>query len=133
MQDNNLIDVNLTSEMKTSFIDYAMSVIVSRALPDVRDGLKPVQRRILYGMNELGVTPDKPHKKSARITGDVMGNITHTGTHLSMKPWFVWHNGGATVTCWLMVTGTLVLWTEMGLPLSVILKRVCLKSLGNAT
>ena len=73
MQDNNLIDVNLTSEMKTSFIDYAMSVIVSRALPDVRDGLKPVHRRILYGMNELGVTPDKPHKKSARITGDVMG------------------------------------------------------------
>ena len=73
MQDNNLINVNLTSEMKTSFIDYAMSVIVSRALPDVRDGLKPVHRRILYGMNELGVTPDKPHKKSARITGDVMG------------------------------------------------------------
>ena len=73
MQDNNLIDVNLTSEMKTSFIDYAMSVIVSRALPDVRDGLKPVHRRILYGMNELGVSPDKPHKKSARITGDVMG------------------------------------------------------------
>ena len=73
MQDNNLIDVNLTSEMKTSFIDYAMSVIVARALPDVRDGLKPVHRRILYGMNELGVSPDKPHKKSARITGDVMG------------------------------------------------------------
>ncbi|WP_159548163.1 DNA gyrase subunit A [Streptococcus halichoeri] len=73
MQDTNLIDVNLTSEMKTSFIDYAMSVIVARALPDVRDGLKPVHRRILYGMNELGVTPDKPHKKSARITGDVMG------------------------------------------------------------
>ena len=72
MQDNNLIDVNLTSEMKTSFIDYAMSVIVARALPDVRDGLKPVHRRILYGMNELGVTPDKPHKKSARIRGDVM-------------------------------------------------------------
>lgn len=73
MQDRNLVDVNLTSEMKTSFIDYAMSVIVARALPDVRDGLKPVHRRILYGMNELGVTPDKPHKKSARITGDVMG------------------------------------------------------------
>ena len=73
MQDKNLVNVNLTSEMKTSFIDYAMSVIVSRALPDVRDGLKPVHRRILYGMNELGVTPDKPHKKSARITGDVMG------------------------------------------------------------
>ncbi len=73
MQDRNLVNVNLTKEMKTSFIDYAMSVIVARALPDVRDGLKPVHRRILYGMNELGVTPDKPHKKSARITGDVMG------------------------------------------------------------
>ena len=69
----NIQDVNLTSEMKESFIDYAMSVIVARALPDVRDGLKPVHRRILYGMNELGVTPDKPHKKSARIVGDVMG------------------------------------------------------------
>ena len=73
MQDRNLVNVNLTKEMKTSFIDYAMSVIVARALPDVRDGLKPVHRRILYGMNELGVTPDKPHKKSARITGDVTG------------------------------------------------------------
>ena len=69
----NIHDVNLTSEMKDSFIDYAMSVIVARALPDVRDGLKPVHRRILYGMNELGVTPDKAHKKSARIVGDVMG------------------------------------------------------------
>ncbi|EIQ7128596.1 DNA gyrase subunit A [Enterococcus faecalis] len=69
----NIQDVNLTIEMKESFIDYAMSVIVARALPDVRDGLKPVHRRILYGMNELGVTPDKPHKKSARIVGDVMG------------------------------------------------------------
>lgn len=65
--------INLPDEMRTSFLDYAMSVIVSRALPDVRDGLKPVHRRILYGMNELGVTPDKPHKKSARIVGDVMG------------------------------------------------------------
>lgn len=73
MQDKNLVTVNLTNEMKSSFIDYAMSVIVSRALPDVRDGLKPVHRRILYGMNALGITPDKPHKKSARITGDVMG------------------------------------------------------------
>ncbi|AQP53892.1 DNA gyrase subunit A [Vagococcus penaei] len=70
---SNIQDVNLTEEMQTSFIDYAMSVIVSRALPDVRDGLKPVHRRILYGMNEMGVTPDKAHKKSARIVGDVMG------------------------------------------------------------
>ncbi|MEK4520067.1 DNA gyrase subunit A [Psychrobacillus sp. FSL W7-1457] len=65
--------INISTEMKTSFLDYAMSVIVSRALPDVRDGLKPVHRRILYGMQELGNTPDKPHKKSARIVGDVMG------------------------------------------------------------
>ena len=70
-----ITDVNLTSQMRNSFLDYAMSVIVSRALPDVRDGLKPVQRRILYGMNELGVTPDKPYKKSARIVGDVMGKF----------------------------------------------------------
>ena len=72
-QKKNIHDVNLSSEMRESFIDYAMSVFVARALPDVRDGLKPVHRRILYGMNELGVTPDKPHKKSARIVGDVMG------------------------------------------------------------
>ncbi|MEI4771040.1 DNA gyrase subunit A [Psychrobacillus sp. FJAT-51614] len=65
--------INISQEMRTSFLDYAMSVIVSRALPDVRDGLKPVHRRILYGMQELGNTPDKPHKKSARIVGDVMG------------------------------------------------------------
>lgn len=81
MQDRNLVNVNLTSEMKTSFIDYAMSVIVARALPDVRDGLKPVHRRILYGMNELGVTPEKPHKKSARITGDVMGKYHPHGDY----------------------------------------------------
>ena len=70
-----ITDVNLTGLMKNSFLDYAMSVIVARALPEVRDGLKPVQRRILYGMNELGVTPDKPYKKSARIVGDVMGKF----------------------------------------------------------
>ena len=64
---------DLSKEMRKSFLEYAMSVIVSRALPDVRDGLKPVHRRILYGMNELGITPDKSHKKSARIVGDVMG------------------------------------------------------------
>ncbi|WP_373705498.1 DNA gyrase subunit A [Jeotgalibaca porci] len=64
---------DISKEMRTSFLEYAMSVIVSRALPDVRDGLKPVHRRILYGMNELGITPDKSHKKSARIVGDVMG------------------------------------------------------------
>ena len=73
IEDQKLIQHEIHSEMKKSYIDYAMSVIVGRALPDVRDGMKPVHRRILYGMNELGVTPDKPHKKSARIVGEVMG------------------------------------------------------------
>lgn len=68
-----LSDVDLAGEVKNSFLDYSMSVIVSRAIPDVRDGLKPVHRRIIYGMNELGMQPDKPYKKSARIVGDVMG------------------------------------------------------------
>ena len=72
---NRIKDVDLSKVMRTSFLDYAMSVIVARALPDVRDGLKPVHRRILYGMNELGVTPDKPYKKSARIVGEVMGKF----------------------------------------------------------
>ena len=74
-QDRRIRNVDLTSTMRSSFLDYAMSVIVARALPDVRDGLKPVQRRILYGMSELGVTPDKPYKKSARIVGEVMGKF----------------------------------------------------------
>ncbi|GKQ43404.1 DNA gyrase subunit A [Companilactobacillus sp. RD055328] len=71
--DQRINTIELSKTMRTSFLDYAMSVIVARALPDVRDGMKPVHRRILYGMNELGVTPDKPYKKSARIVGDVMG------------------------------------------------------------
>jgi DNA gyrase subunit A len=65
--------VSIEQEMRKSYLDYAMSVIVSRALPDARDGLKPVHRRILFGMNETGNTPDKPYRKSARMTGDVMG------------------------------------------------------------
>jgi len=68
-------EIDLTKEMKTSFLSYAMSVIVSRALPDVRDGMKPVHRRIMYGMNELGVYSDKAYKKSARIVGEVMGKF----------------------------------------------------------
>lgn len=68
-----VLPINIKDEMKNSYLDYAMSVIVGRALPDVRDGLKPVHRRILYAMNELGMTPDKPHKKSARIVGEVLG------------------------------------------------------------
>ncbi|MDI6601543.1 MAG: DNA gyrase subunit A [Thermoanaerobacteraceae bacterium] len=73
MPEENIIPIDIEEEMRRSYIDYAMSVIVGRALPDVRDGLKPVHRRILYAMNELGLTPDKPYRKSARIVGDVLG------------------------------------------------------------
>ena len=76
-QNNKILPIEIASEMKKSYIDYAMSVIVGRALPDVRDGLKPVHRRILYSMNELNLTPDKPYRKSARIVGDVLGKY-HT-------------------------------------------------------
>ncbi|MBQ1580626.1 MAG: DNA gyrase subunit A, partial [Firmicutes bacterium] len=72
-EDRKILQHEIYEEMKTSYIDYSMSVIVARALPDVRDGLKPVHRRILYGLDALGITPDKPHKKSARIVGEVMG------------------------------------------------------------
>ncbi len=68
-----LIPINIEDEMKTAYIDYSMSVIVSRALPDVRDGLKPVHRRVLYGMYDLGITSKSAHKKSARIVGEVLG------------------------------------------------------------
>ncbi|HIU66516.1 MAG TPA: hypothetical protein IAC64_03375, partial [Candidatus Caccomorpha excrementavium] len=70
---DNIVSLDYSEEMKTSYRDYALSVIIARALPDVRDGLKPVQRRILYAMNELGLDPKKPHRKSARIVGDTMG------------------------------------------------------------
>ena len=69
----NIIQLDFSEEMKNAYRDYAVSVIVARALPDARDGLKPVQRRILYAMKELGLYPDRPHRKSARIVGDAMG------------------------------------------------------------
>ena len=70
---HNLRNVKIEDEMKNCYIDYAMSVIIGRALPDVRDGLKPVHRRILYAMHQMGMTPDKPFRKSARIVGEVLG------------------------------------------------------------
>ena len=73
LKDKQFKDVNVEHEMKNSYLSYAMSVIVSRALPDVRDGLKPVHRRILYSMNELGITPQGQYRKSARVVGDVLG------------------------------------------------------------
>ena len=74
LTDGNIIRVDVTDEMRKSYLDYAMSVIVGRALPDVRDGLKPVHRRILFGMHKAGITPDKAFVKSARVVGDVMGH-----------------------------------------------------------
>src|SRR5271165_302217 len=71
--ERNQIPINIEDEMKRSYLDYAMSVIVGRALPDIRDGLKPVHRRILWGMHELGLQPNRPTRKSAKITGEVMG------------------------------------------------------------
>ncbi|HNM25323.1 MAG TPA: DNA gyrase subunit A, partial [Saprospiraceae bacterium] len=73
MQESRIVPINIEEELKVAYIDYSMSVIVSRALPDVRDGLKPVHRRVLYGMLDLGLDYNKPYKKSARIVGEVMG------------------------------------------------------------
>ena len=103
MEDNifdKVHEVDLKQTMETSYIDYAMSVIASRALPDVRDGLKPVQRRIMYSMIELNNGPDKPHRKCARIVGDTMVNITRTVTALSMVHWLIWHRNGLPDTRW---------------------------------
>ena len=83
-QNNKILPIEIASEMKKSYIDYAMSVIVGRALPDVRDGLKPVHRRILYSMNELNLTPDKPYRKSARIVGDVLGKYHPHGLNIKL-------------------------------------------------
>ena len=75
MAEDRIIPINIEDEMRTAYIDYSMSVIISRALPDVRDGLKPVHRRVLFGMHELGVSYNKPYKKSARIVGEVLGKF----------------------------------------------------------
>lgn len=122
-QDHRIRNVDLTSMMRSSFLDYAMSVIVARALPDVRDGLKPVQRRILYGMSELGVTPDKPYKKSARIVGEVMGKFHPHGDSSIYLAMATWHKTSHTVTCWLTDTETSVLSTVMNQPQCVIPKQ----------
>ena len=111
MEDNifdKVHEVDLKKTMETSYIDYAMSVIASRALPDVRDGLKPVQRRILYSMIELNNGPDKPHRKSARIVGDTMGKYHPHGDSSIYGAWL--RNGLPDIRS---LTGmeTSVLWT----------------------
>jgi hypothetical protein len=89
-----IIKVNIEEEMKSAYIDYSMSVIVSRALPDVRDGLKPVHRRVLFGMSELGVLSNRSYKKSARIVGRFLESIILTVTHRFMTPWCAWPRNG---------------------------------------
>ena len=80
-----IIQINISDEMKSAYIDYSMSVIVSRALPDVRDGLKPVHRRVLYGMLDLGVLSNRPYKKSARIVGEVLGKVPPSWRQLGVR------------------------------------------------
>ncbi len=100
LEQDRIIKINIEEEMKSSYIDYSMSVIVSRALPDVRDGFKPVHRRILFGMMGLGNTSDKPYKKSARVVGEVLVNITLMATRPFMELLYVWLSLGQCVTCW---------------------------------
>ena len=121
MEDNifdKVHEVDLKKTMETSYIDYAMSVIAARALPDVRDGLKPVQRRILYSMIELNNGPDKPHRKCARIVGDTMGKYHPHGDSSIL------HRNGQQDILLLTVTEILVLSTETELPRCVIQKHV---------
>ena len=103
MEDNifdKIHEVDLKETMEKSYIDYAMSVIASRALPDVRDGLKPVQRRVLYSMIELNNGPDKPHRKCARIVGDTMGYTTPMETAPFTAPLLIWPRNGPPDILW---------------------------------
>ena len=130
MDESNIFDkiheVDLKDTMEKSYIDYAMSVIVSRALPDVRDGLKPVQRRILYSMIELNNGPDKPHRKCARIVGDTMGKYHPTAPSTALL--LIWPRNGLPDTRWWTDTATSVPWTETGQRPCVTRRHVCLRS-----
>ena len=91
--EENIVDIDVTEEMRGSFLEYAYSVIYQRALPDARDGLKPVQRRILYQMAQMGLRPDRAHVKCARVVGEVMGRAcTRTATRPSTTPWSGWRS-----------------------------------------
>lgn len=99
-KEGKIVNTPLERQMKTSYIDYAMSVIVTRALPDVRDGLKPVHRRILYAMNEAGMLPNKAYKKSARIVGDVLGKYHPTAIRRFMILLSAWRRISPSVIRW---------------------------------
>jgi len=127
MEDNifdKVHEVDLKKTMEESYIDYAMSVIASRALPDVRDGLKPVQRRVLFSMIELNNGPDKPHRKCARIVGDTMGKYHPHGDSSIYGALLIWHRTGPPVIRWLTAMETSVLWMETARLPCDILRRV---------
>ena len=92
--EENIVDIDVTEEMRGSYLEYAYSVIYSRALPDARDGLKPVQRRILYLMNDMGLRPDRPHVKCAQVVGASWAGCTRTATPPSTTPWSGWRSRG---------------------------------------
>ena len=102
---------DVKQEIETAFLDYSMSVIVARALPDVRDGLKPVHRRILYTMHERGNDPQHPYRKSADTVGAVLARTTRTATPRSMMPWCVWRRISACVTRLWTARATSAPWT----------------------
>ena len=124
-----ILPINIEDEMKSAYIDYSMSVIVSRALPDVRDGMKPVHRRVLFGMHELGVRANTAHKKSARIVEKFWVNTTPTAILRYTTQWFVWLKNGVCVICSWTVKETLAQSMEIVLRQCVIRKPVCVKSL----
>ena len=97
---SSITPVNIEEELKSSYLDYAMSVIVGRALPDVRDGLKPVHRRVLFSMDQSGITAGKKYVKSARVVGDVIGKYPRMVILRCMTPLCVWHSRSHYATCW---------------------------------
>jgi len=126
--DQKIIQSELLHEMQTSYIEYAMSVIVGRALPDVRDGLKPVHRRILYAMYEDNLTSDKPFKKSATFVGDVLGRYHPHGERRSTTRWCVWRRTFPRGPCSSTATATSAPWTAIPRPPTDTPRRACRRS-----
>ena len=119
MPEEQIIRTEYSDLMKKSYIDYAMSVIIARALPDVRDGLKPVQRRTLYDMHELGIRWDRPYRKCARIVGDTMGKYHPHGDSSiyeapSTSPWWSWPSTSRCAWCFWTASATLAPYRETG-------------------
>lgn len=128
LADSKIVNVEVESELKKSFISYAMAVNVSRAIPDVRDGLKPVHRRILYAMSELNLTPDKPYRKSAMVSARCSANTIPTATARCTTPWCVLHRTSPSVARSSTVTATSVRLTATPLRHTVTRKRAFPKS-----